>query len=372
MGALVPTFFEEGKERMKILPRYIRNRFLKIFFFCILSVVLIFLVVDLVEEFDRFIDNDVSPRITFLYYIYYTPYVIVLSLPIASLLATVFSVGSFARQNEVVAMKALGYSLYQVMRPLVVLGLLISIVSFAIAEGVAVSATRKKQNIRRDYLGRGKISSRLNHLEIQEPPDKIITIGYYDTKNNVAHRVKIETYDAEHRLVSRLDAPTMQWIENAWVVARGFQREFDGETETALPVDEAVRFHFQFSPDELIKAQIKPDEMTIQELLHFSRRVEQAGGEVHRWMTDYYLRVSFPMSNFVIVLLSIPIAYNRRKKSLTVGFGISLIVCFLYFGLVKTGQTIGQKGNMQPLLAAWLGNVVMLGCGLINVARTRK
>ena len=356
---------------MKLLPKYIRRKFLSIFFFCLLSVVLTYLVVDWVQEFDRFIDNHVPTKITMLYYLYYIPYIMVLGMPVATLLATIFSVGGMARQNEIAAMKALGYSLYQVLGILLAVALLISVGTFFLSEGIAAQATQKKEEIRRDYLGRGKISSRLNNLYIQVPPDQIMTIGTYDTRNQIGRRIKIEQYEG-NRLLSRLDAPEMAWEDGRWVVRSGYQRFFHGESETAKPILEPIVYDFQFGPDELIKAQIKPEEMSYRELQDFIGRIREVGGEVHQWMTDLHLRISFPLSNFLIVLLSIPIAYNRRKSSVTVAFGISLLVCFFYFGIVKTGQTLGQKGSLDPLFAAWLGNVVMLAGGIVNVAKTRK
>ena len=358
---------------IRILPAYIRSRFLGLFFFCLLSVIVLFLVVDLVENVDRFIDKKVPQKVIFLYYIYYVPYILVLTMPVATLLATVFSVGNFARHNEIIAMKSLGYSLYRMMRTLLAMGFLVSLFSFVLAEGLVAQTNRRKEDIRRAYLDRAgrRVSSRLRDLEIQEPPDKIVTIGYYDGKTHVAHKVKIETF-RDHRLVSRLDAPSMRWAGGVWVVTEGYQRRFEGGAEEAVPIQHPLRFHFRFNPRELLMAQVTPDEMGFGELLAFVGRVRQSGGDVHRWMTDLYLRIAFPLSNVIIVLISVPLAYRRRRKSVAVGFGMSLLVCFFYFGLVKTGQTLGQKGSLPPLLGAWLGNGIMGVWGFVNVRRARK
>ena len=112
--------------------------------------------------------------------------------------------------------------------------------------------------------------------------------------------------------------------------------------------------------------------MDIRELYSFIQRVRASGGEVHRFMTDFYLRIAFPLSNLMIVLFGLPLVYNQRKRSLTIGFGISLVITFFYFGVVKLGQTIGQNGGMHPFLAAWLGNGVMGIGGIINLLNTRK
>lgn len=356
-----------------ILPRYIKRRFMGLFLFSLLSVIVVYLIVDLVENLDQFIDREVPQKVIILYYLYYIPYVTVLTMPVATLMATIFSVGSFARHNEMVAMKSLGYSLYRVMGSLLGMGLGVSLLCFVLSEGITIQANRKREDIRRTSLGRvgGRLTTRLRNLEIQEPPDKIVTIGYYNDEKQIARQVKVETF-RESRLVSRLDSPSMEWNGHAWIVREGYQRLFDGEIEKALPIEHPMIFHFQFDPAELVLAQIKPDEMELHELVRFVGKVRQLGGEVYRWLTDLHLRIAFPLSNLIIVLFSVPIAYNRRKKSLAVGFGISLVVCFFYFGLVKTGQTMGQKGSIPPFWAAWLGNNIMGLCGVINVLKTRK
>ena len=373
MGTVDKAYRAEDKRMSTIIPRYLQSRFLKLFAFCLLCVVLVFFVVDLVENVDRFIDREVPHKVVLLYYLYYIPYIIVITMPVATLLAVVFSVGSLARHNEMVALKSLGYSLYRVMRTLLGLGVVVSIASFIMAETMVVHASRKREDIRRSHMegARGKVTSRLRNLEIQEPPDKVVTIGYFDGMTNVARQVKIETFRGA-RLVSRLDSPSMQWDGEAWLVSEGYFRMFDADSEKAFPVRRQVRYFFQFDPEELVMAQVKPDEMGILELSRFVERVRRLGGEVHRWMTDLHLRIAFPLSNLIVVLFSAPIAYNRRKKSLVVGFGISLVICFFYFGLLKIGETMGQKGNIHPFLAAWLGNDAMGIGGIINLIKTRK
>lgn len=355
------------------IPKYLRNRFIGIFGFCLFAVILVFVIVDVVQEMDKFLDQEVPSKIVFLYYIYYIPYILVLCVPATTLMATVFSVGSFARHNEMVALKSLGYSLYRVLWTLMGMGLLVSVFTFVLAEVVAVQATKKRVEIERHYLekGKGRRSSRLRNLEIQAPPDKLVTIGQYDAENKKASRVKIEMFDGA-RLHRRIDAPSMVWDEDAWIIQGGYERTFDGNQEHAVPIDTATRYQFNFGPTELLHAQVKPDEMGFIELVAFVKRIKTLGGEVHRWLTDLHLRISFPLSSLGIVLFSVPIAYNIRKRSLAVGFGICLAVCFFYFGMVKMGETMGQKGSLHPVWAAWLGNQAMIIGGVINLIKTRK
>ena len=90
----------------------------------------IFLIVDLIENLDRFMDNNVPKKIVMEYYIYTIPYFLSIGLPMSVLISTVLSLGYLVKRNEWTAMKASGISIYRVAMPLIFLGLIISGFSF--------------------------------------------------------------------------------------------------------------------------------------------------------------------------------------------------------------------------------------------------
>ncbi len=362
---------EEGVNR--ILPKYISRKFLGLFLFSLIGSVFLFIIVDLIENADQFIDAKVAWHVVVLYYLYFLPNILVLTIPVGTLLATVFSVGLLAKNNEITAMKALGYSFYQVMSILFALGFIISILSFAMEELIAIPANARMMEIKRQYLSKNEGVSYIKYrnLLIQEPPDKIVKIEFYDITSSTARNVIIETF-SRNRLISRVDAAEMHWKNNTWIIPKGYQRNFFDDREEAIPILEPIVFHFQFTPKELASAQIKPDEMRFLELWRFIQKVRNSKGEVQRWLTDFQMRIAFPVSNLFIVLLAAPLSYNRRKKSLAVGFGLCLIICFFFFGFIKLGQTLGQNNSMPPIMAAWMGNGVAAACGMINFLLTRK
>lgn len=358
---------------MRILSNYIIQQFVTVFFLCLFGVLIIYLVIDGVENMDGFLDAETPPIVIVQYYLYYIPLIIVLILPACSLLASVFSIGTLARNNETVAMKALGISLYQVMFILLLLGLLISVFTFFLAETVVVNTNKKMDAIAEEYLEDGKKRTRssLVNLEIQEPPNKIVTIGRYNLKQQYATQVKIETFE-ENRLTSQLFVQKMTWKDSTWTLQSGYRRDFTQDSERVTPVALNQPIDLNFTPRELIVAQSEPEELNILELRRFIQRILDTGQEVHNWTTDFHMRIAFPLGSFFIVLLAAPLVYNQRKQSLAVGFGLALVIVFFYFGLVKLGQTIGKNGSVDPFLGAWLGNGVAAVAGTLNLLRIRK
>lgn len=357
---------------MRILTRYLYRQYIGLFLFCVVGVVMLFVIVDLVEHMDKFIDKGLSAGIVLQYYYYYVPSILVLILPVATLLATVFSVGNMASRNEILALKALGYSLYQMLVVLLPLGVIVAALSFWVAEVWVAETAENRLAIEREHLGSGDQvkASRLVNLEIREG-DRLITLGRFNPVNHVATRVKIEQLRGG-RLVARTDADSMWYRGDQWVIWKGVERQFFGDDERVRKIADTLSVALSLSPKELMRAQGNPEDMGYFDLKRYVEIMRRSGGEVYGFLTQLHLRVSFPISNVIIIIFSLPLAYNRRKKSVAIGFGISLAVCFFYFGLVKLGQAFGENGHLPPLLAAWMGNGVMAVGSAVNLVKTRK
>jgi lipopolysaccharide export system permease protein len=84
------------------------------------------------------------------------------------------------------------------------------------------------------------------------------------------------------------------------------------------------------------------------------------------------MKISFSLTNFILVLFGIPLVVFREKNSLSFGIGMSVFVIFAYYAFIKFGQSMGFKGQLSPLISAWLGNVVFFIGGIILLIRARK
>ena len=95
---------------MKKLDIYLLQKFIVTLLMTLLGFICVILIVDLIENLDRFIDNAIPFNITMKYYLYAIPWFINSRLPMSMLIATVFSIGLLAKKNELTAMKSTGIS----------------------------------------------------------------------------------------------------------------------------------------------------------------------------------------------------------------------------------------------------------------------
>ncbi|MCI0698722.1 LptF/LptG family permease [candidate division KSB1 bacterium] len=380
---------------MRLLDQYISRKFLFNLFFALTAFASIFITVDLVEALSDYIDKRVPAMVIASYYFYFLPYIIVLTMPVAMLLASMFSVGQLSKYNEITAMKAAGQSLYRILLPILTIAFLASGLMLLFAEKVVPVANQRKIEIKHHYIERvpQNLPTRLSNLYFQESvggdtarqngktSDAVrrVFIGYYDDASKTAQKISIQNYNGIF-IVERIDALQMRWEERddstrggVWEILQGYRRRFEGDREAV-----ATRFDFlsmpelSFTPQVLTKVQKEPEEMSYGELQKFIDEVARNGGNPDRWLVDLYLKISFPLANFIIVLFGAPLAAGKVRSGGAVGVALSLVVCFLYFGTVKTAQSMGQNGTLEPLLAAWLGNLIFLVAGAVILVRARK
>lgn len=112
--------------------------------------------------------------------------------------------------------------------------------------------------------------------------------------------------------------------------------------------------------------------MSYSELVQFIDELKAIGADSRKWVVEKYLKISLPLANFIVVLLGAPLASRKRKGGMGLNFGLSLLISFTYFIIIRVGQVLGHNGSLHPLLAAWLGNLVFLLAGAIALLKVRK
>ncbi len=126
------------------------------------------------------------------------------------------------------------------------------------------------------------------------------------------------------------------------------------------------------TPQDIIQKSKSTEEMNFVELSQQIEKLNENGVNTRRWEVDRYFKVSFAFTNLIIVLFGIPLVTMRPTGGLTFGAGVGILVIFVYYAFIKFGLSLGYKGMMDPILAAWLGNIVFCIGGLALLFLARK
>jgi lipopolysaccharide export system permease protein len=366
---------------MTILDRYLLRRFTVILGMAIVGFVVVFVIVDMIENLDQFIDNHVPVAIVLKYYFYTLPWFVNIGLPMSMLIATVFSVGLMVKRNEWAAMKSSGVSLYRIAIPLLVLGVVMSIVSFQLENRLVSWGNEQRFTIERKYL---KSKSRrrfwrhrrvLDDVFLQKQREINIALSRYRVRQQSAEGVTV-VYLRSDQIVKRIDAKTITWIDSlsAWAVSNFSIRTFAPdrtEDEVILSTGDSL-LTLGFTPDDITKQFKSPEELNFRELTERIALLRENGVDTRRWEVARYFKISFSFTNLIVVLFGLPLVVMRPKGGLTFGAGMSVFVIFAYYVFIKFGQSLGYKAIVDPITSAWLGNIVFSVGGILLLRFTRK
>jgi len=365
---------------VKLIDKYTLKSFLKNFFFGLLCFIILFILVDLFENIDKFIDKKLSVVLIFRYYVYFIPEIIKLITPVSILLATLFTTSRFISLSEMTAVNSAGVSIYRYSLPLILFGILITIASVYFNGWVVPHSNAAKLEIEREQIGKNKTPGVIQNLSIQDSENQILTIRTYNEASRSGESVSLQIFKDKELsdLRERFDAENITWDEagNRWLFRRITSRSFDSSGLVSFSFSDSLyedkltaNSNISLTPERINIKQKKPDELVITELRAFIDEMKYKGQDVTRAEVDYYSKLSFPFANIVVIIFGVSLSLNQRKGSAALQFGISILVTFIYLGFIKISQTFGYNGDIDPLLTAWVANIVFLAIGLFNFLR---
>jgi len=345
---------------MSLLDRYLLRRYLGCLSFSLLALWVLAVVVDLIENIDTFIDHSASAGQILWYYLFRSPYWIILTLPIAVLLATLFALTGMARRSEITAVKAAGISLYRFLLPLFVFGVVFGGLAFLFTDWVVPPATYHYNTTRNEIRSYSRSDGSRRQVLLQDVGGQIIFARSYDHARERAHDVLWERGDGPH-VVERAVARRMEWRDSRWVLLDGHHYDLEA-APIAAAFDTLVLQETTLAPEDLGRQPRKTEEMSFGELASYAARARANGEDVTRHLVDLHLKVSFPVTCLIILLLGAPVATGARRASRANTFGVGVLICFAFYSCVKAGQALGWNDFVTPWLGAWMANI---GFGLV-------
>jgi lipopolysaccharide export system permease protein len=350
------------------------GQFFKTFFFAIFALCVVFVIVDLIENVDDFIDSNSGFGVIVKYYIYYLPSIIKLLTPVATLLAALFTVGRLSTSSEIVAMKSGGVSLYRILMPFLVVGILISIFQVYFCGWIVPKSVQGKNVIEAVNLKRGTNTGPIYDLYFRESPNRNLILMYYNPETYLGNQAALETYSqSKHpRMLKRIESQGIRWDtkKNKWLMTNVIIRDYTNN-QIHFSKQDTMQLEMSLTHNQLITLKKKTDEMNYFELKQYIDLLQKGGKDVRKQLVEYHGNYAYPFASIVVVLFGVPFASVKRRGGMAVQIGAALLVSFIYILSTKFSQTIGYASGWNPIIAGWLANIIFAVIGLFVIFRTK-
>ncbi len=353
---------------MKVFDRMVGGTFLRLFLVSILATPPLFILGDLTERLDDYLDAGLTaPEVAYGYLFNIAEYLL-WSFPIAGLIAAVFTVHGMTAHREVLAAKAGGVSFHRLIAPILILGFLLTGVALSATDLVPLSKRRAseilQQRPQRDWR---------SNFTYQTEEGDLLTVQRLELETNRMTGVGFHrAAEGSDSTVVLLEANQAVYDSLGWAFEGGTVRRvwLDG-TESATRFESLRLPVLDETPLELMQEVRDEEEMTYDELDRQARALERSGGNAAKLRVKREQKLAIPVATFVIILFGAPLATSAKRGGAAYGIGISLGSTILYLLLFKVAAGFGSSGAITPVQAAWLPNVVFFLAGLVLLWRVR-
>jgi len=315
-------------------------------------------------------------------------------LPVALLLALLYTLTNHARHNELVAMRAAGVSLWRICTPYLAVGIVFGGVMFGVSEilgpRASVRATELAGNADPDQTAsdwRGPINIVFGEGATRQSIENAkFNIRTGEMRGFVAELVAAD--GGRQRILQRDNSTRAEWKHDGWMFYRVESQIHPKGSDIPQEVKHLDAVHIEalrITPDDLraqeriqdLNKKFTANKLKIGKHLIFTvselRGFQQAHpdlkpgdplyAQVH---TQLHGRLAQPWMCVVVVFIALPFGAFFGRRSAFVGVAASVVLCLAYFILFRVGLALGTAGKLEPVAAAWLPNAifVMLGIGL--------
>ena len=358
----------------KKIDQYIITRLFGITFFMLLVLIFIFIVFDFSEHSEDFTDQGATfAEIFGVYYLNYIPEIIRLIIPVAVFIACLYLTGQMAERLEIIALKAAGISLYRLLVPYLIFGLILT-AAVSYMDGFLIpDANSKRIEFESEYLQGQSEKVDNNQLFRQESDDTIYKIGYFNSSKRIGYRVDATTFAGdsvkETTYIERMiwQEKKKRWklesIDKRVLTPKGYQHIHVDSMDTTLNI----------YPRDLARTTSDIYQLTYPEAESYIQSIERSGaGNVESPKVQLYGRYAYPFSIIVVIIVGFALASVRRKGGKGFYIAAGLAVSFLYLVMMKVIEPFGGTGEIPPLVAAVLPHFLFLILGLGTLYNARK
>ncbi len=362
---------------MRIVDRYILREMLSSLGLGLLLFTLVLFAGRLLKLMELIVTRGVPAGTVLTLFLYLLPSFLVITIPMAVLLGTLNAYGRLAADNEVLALRASGWSLYRLIVPALLLG----------TAAAAASAYLSLAAVPQGTQGFHDLLLRLSRTKAT----LALTEGLFSADLNGLILYVQEVDDATGELKGIFVADAQDPDQPREILAARGRLRGEGEAgDVTLTLEEGTlhsrpaadparyrlvtfrRHEIHLDPDAAGAAgerERSPREMTLAELNQAIREAQGSGRSAAAFTFQVHQKFANAVAAIVLVLVGAPLGIQVRRSGRGASLALSFLIALAYYLLMVAGEGLAIQGRLPAPAGAWLPVVVIGGLGLALLLR---
>jgi LPS export ABC transporter permease LptF/LPS export ABC transporter permease LptG len=351
-----------------IIDLYLLRRF----FYNFITVMAVFILLFQTFTFFELLDDIARHHIPFFvvinYFRYLMPYLLYQLTPLGALVSVLITFGVLSKNNEIIAFKASGISLYRLTVPILIAGAVLGGLLFVLDSTYLPYANQRQDALRNQIKGKPPQTYTRPQRWIFGENSKVYNYDLFDsTQNLFGGLTVIELDPTTFEMRRRVFATRARWLmpEKTWVLESGWARDFDGgrvtkyEPFTVTTLPELVE-----PPSYFNREVIQAIQMNLFDLDRYIAGLQNAGFEVSPLRVQWHKKLAYPLIAPISMLLAIPFALLVGNRGAVSGVAMGVGIGITYWAISALLEAMGGIGQLPPTLAGWSPDIIFFFFGL--------
>ena len=358
-----------GRKRLiKRLDGYIIAKFLGTYFFSLALILAIAVVFDFNEHLDKFVQNEAPWKaIIFDYYLNFVPYFGNLFSPLFVFIAVIFFTSKLAENSEIIATFSTGVSFHRLMVPYFISAMLIAILTYSLGAYIIPTGNITRIEFENTYKKK-KVVETGHNVQLEVADGVIAYFDRFEKANSTGYRFSLDKFEG-NSMTSHFTSKTLTYTGDAehpdrWSAKNWQLRDISDTLEvitSGLQKDTIIHIR----PGDLLVTEGQQETMTSPELKRYIERQRRRGfANIKAFEIEYHKRIATSFAAFILTLIGVSLSSKKVKGGMGMNLGVGIALSFGYIVFQTISSTFSIKGNMSPMLAVWLPNIVFLLIGI--------
>jgi lipopolysaccharide export system permease protein len=355
---------------MTILDRYVLRKFAAPFIYCFFGFTGVWFIFDLSEHLPDFITGRATPAQLAEYYGSQLPEIVVVSIPLATLLALLYSLTAMSRSNEIISMLGAGRSVFRIILPLLAVGILLGgVVAFFNYEGAPQASGVKKEIVSNIKRGEKRTKMLKGHLFRNREDFRTWFAGRMPAGGGTLEDVQIVQQDASGGITAQWHAWRAEFdpYQSRWVLSGARHAEYgeEGEIRNVELKDTIAIDGWSETPWRIASSMMKPDFLSVPQLRDYLKfNSDFPENRLAPYLTHLHYRWAVPAACFFVVLVAAPCGIVYSRRGVLGGVALAIALFFLLVLSTNLFLALGKGGRVPPVVAAWGPMAVFFLAGL--------
>ena len=345
----------------KLIDKYIIRKFLGTFFFCIVLILTIAVVFDFAEKIDNFMEHRAPVKAIIIdYYFNFIPYFAMLFAPLFVFIAVIFFTSKMAVSTEIIAILNCGMSFRRMMWPYFLSAFIIASFTFVLTNYVIPKANLVRIEFEDKYYHSSNKRIPVENIHRQVSKNTYVFMGTFSALTQRGQNFTIEKISDSGYLESKMSAMSVSYdtTKQKWTALNYFIREINGTNEVITKGKE-IDTTLTIKPEDFSRDPDFVGTMTSRELDDYINLLRlQGSDELKLFLIEKYRRFANPFAVFILTLIGVSLSSRKIRGGIGMNIGIGLGLSFSYILFLQFASQFCLKGNLGPMLAMWIPNII--------------